>query len=162
MPLRVVAPISVNGFRRRIDGARVHALAEYDVDAEILHRRIDELLDDARHAMDFVDEQDRAFLDVGQKRQQVGRLRQGGAAGHLDRRAQFVGQHGGEGRLAQSGRAVEQDVRQRLLEFLAGVEDDAQAAARRLSGRSPRAASAAAARTSRCRDSRRRFACTMA
>ena len=66
------------------DGAGVDALAEHDVDAEILHRRIDELLDDARHAVDFVDEQERAFLDVGEERQQVGRLGQGRAAGHLD------------------------------------------------------------------------------
>ena len=63
---------------------------------------------------------------VGQERQQVGRLGQGGAAGHLDRGAELVGQHGGEGGLAQAGRAVEEDVRHRLLELLAGVEDDAQ------------------------------------
>ena len=40
--------------------------------------------------------------------------------------AEFVGQHGGEGRLAEAGRAVEEDVRQRLLELPAGVEDDAE------------------------------------
>ena len=65
---------------------------------------------------------------VGQERQQVRRLGQGRAAGHLDRGAQLVGQDGGEGGLAQTGRAVEEDVRQRLLELLAGVEDDVQPA----------------------------------
>ena len=40
--------------------------------------------------------------------------------------AQLVGQHGGEGGLAEAGRAVEEDVRQRFLELAAGVEDDAQ------------------------------------
>ena len=63
---------------------------------------------------------------VGQERQQVGRLGQGRAAGHLDGGAQLVGQHRGERGLAQAGRAVEEDVRQRFLELLAGVEDDAQ------------------------------------
>ena len=41
------------------------------------------------------------------------------AAGHLDRRAEFVGQHGGERGLAEAGRAVEEDVPERLLELLA-------------------------------------------
>ncbi len=109
------------------DRPGAEALAEHDVDAEVFHRRVDELLDDARHAVDFVDEEDRAFFEVGQERQQVGRLGQGGAARHLDRRAQFVGQHGREGRLAEPGRAVEEDVGQRFLEFLAGVQDDAEA-----------------------------------
>jgi hypothetical protein len=44
----------------------------------------------------------------------------------LNGRAEFVGQDGGEGGLAQAGRAVEEDVRHRLLEFAAGFEDDAK------------------------------------
>ena len=108
------------------DRAGVDALAEHDVDAKILHRRVDELLDHARHAMDFVDEEDRAFLDVGQKRQQVGGLRQGRPAGHLDRRAQFVRQHRGERGLAEPRRAVEENVAERLLEFLRRVDRDRQ------------------------------------
>src|SRR5262249_25513371 len=53
-----------------------------------------------------------------------GWLRQGRSGRHLQRRAEFIGQDGGERRLAQPGWPVEQDVWQRLLEFLAGVEDD--------------------------------------
>ena len=114
------------------DRAGVDALAQHDVDPEILHRRVDELLDHARHAVDLVDEQDRPFLDVGEEGQQVGRLGQGRAAGHLQRRAQFVGQDRGERGLAQAGRAVEEDVRHRLLELAAGVEHDAQSLHHRL------------------------------
>ena len=63
---------------------------------------------------------------VGEERQQVGRLGQGRAAGHLDGGAKFVGQDRGEGGFAEAGRAVKKDVRHRFLEFLAGVEDDVE------------------------------------
>ena len=56
-PIRVVAPISVNGWRserhRRARASRV----ERDVDLEVLHRRVEVLLDDGRQAVDLVDEQ---------------------------------------------------------------------------------------------------------
>ena len=66
------------------------------------------------------------FLEVGEERQQVGRLGEGRAAGHLDGSAEFVRQHGGEGGLAEAGRAVEEDVAERLLQLLAGVDGDAE------------------------------------
>ena len=60
--------------------------AERDVDAKVLHRRVHELLDRLGQPMDFVDEQDRAFLGVGEIGQQVLRGGEGGAAGDLQRR----------------------------------------------------------------------------
>ena len=76
--------------------------------------------------MDFVDEQDRALFGVGEIGQQVLRRGEHGAAGDLQRDAQVARDAGGEGRLAQAGRAVEQDVAQRLLAFAGRVDGDRQ------------------------------------
>ena len=76
--------------------------------------------------MDFVDEQDRAFLGVGEVGQQVLRRGERRAAGDLQRDAQIARDAGGERRLAQAGRAVEQDVAQRLFAFAGGVDGDRQ------------------------------------
>ena len=108
------------------DRAGAHAVAQDDVDAEVLHRGIDELLDDPRHAVDLVDEEDGALVEVGEEREQVGGLGQRGAARHLNRRAELVGQHGGEGRLAEPRRAIEEDVPERLLQRLRSPDRDRQ------------------------------------
>ena len=76
--------------------------------------------------MDLVDEQHRAFLGVGQIGDQVFGGRQGRAAGDLKGYAQIARDAGGERRLAQSGRAVEQDVPQRLAPLPRGVDGDFQ------------------------------------
>ena len=100
--------------------------AERDVDAKVLHRRVHELLDRLGQPVDFVDEQDRAFLGVGEVRQQVLRGGQGRAAGDLQRNAQIARDARGERRLAEAGRAIEQDVAQRLLALAGGVDGDRQ------------------------------------
>ena len=100
--------------------------AERDVDAKVLHRRVHELLDRLGQPVDFVDEQDRAFLGVGEIGQQVLRRGERGAAGDLQRHAQLARDARGERRLAEAGRAVEQDVAQRLLALAGGVDGDRQ------------------------------------
>jgi hypothetical protein len=44
------------------------ALADHDIEVVILHRRIEDLLDRWIEAMDLVDEEDIAFLEVGKDR----------------------------------------------------------------------------------------------
>ena len=76
--------------------------------------------------MDLVDEYKRTFVGVGEEWQEVGRLAQRRSAGHLDRGAQLIGEDGGKRGLAEARRSVKEHVRQRLLELLAGLEDDNQ------------------------------------
>ena len=58
MPSRVVAPTSVNCSIGIVTVLRLRSVAEPDVDLVVLHRRIEELLDDRPQSMDLVDEQD--------------------------------------------------------------------------------------------------------
>ena len=91
--------------------SRARALADHDVELEVLHRRIEDLLDGGRHAVDLVDEQHLVGLESGQHAGQVARLldhRSGrGAHGHAHLRADHVG----ERRLAEAraGRTAARD-----------------------------------------------------
>ena len=61
------------------DAARARPLADHEVEGEVLHRRVEDLLDGAGEAVDLVDEEDVALLEVREDRGEV--------AGALDRRA---------------------------------------------------------------------------
>ena len=53
------------------DRARTRALADHDVEAEVLHCGIEALLDDARQPVHLVDEQHVAVVEVGEDRGEV-------------------------------------------------------------------------------------------
>ena len=57
--------------QRHVDRAGVDPFAQQDVDAKILHRRIEKFLDRLGQPMDLVDEQHRAFFGVGQIGNQI-------------------------------------------------------------------------------------------
>ena len=64
------------------DRARARALADHDVEAEVLHRGIEDLLDDARQPVHLVDEQHVAVVEVREDRGEVaGPLERGTARG---------------------------------------------------------------------------------
>ena len=73
-PARVVAPISVNWREVDLDRARRRAGADDEIELEILHRGIEDFLDRRIEAMDFVDEQHVARLEIGELRGEVARL----------------------------------------------------------------------------------------
>ena len=79
MPVRVVAPTSVNGGSVRRMLRRRRALADHDVELEVLHRRVEDLLHRTRQAVDLVDEQHVAVLELGEDGGEV--------AGPFERRA---------------------------------------------------------------------------
>ena len=56
-PARVVAPTSVKGWYGELDRARRRALADHDVELEVLDRRIQDFLDHRAQAVNLVDEQ---------------------------------------------------------------------------------------------------------
>ncbi len=102
------------------------ALAEDDVELEVLHRRVEHFLDHPGQAVDLVDEQDVALVEVGQHRRQV--------AGPLQRRPRrdphghphLGGDDAGQAGLAQARRAGEQQVVGGLTPPAGGLQEDLQ------------------------------------
>ena len=107
--------------------ARVGPLVYHYVDSEILHRPVQELLHGAGYAVDFVDEQYVALLQVGKQAREVGRLFDYGAGSHADLRAHLVCENKRERRLAEPGRAVEEYVAERVPPAAGSAHHDFQA-----------------------------------
>ena len=91
-----------------LDRARRRALPDHDVDLVVLHRRIEDLLDDAVEAMDLVDEQHVAGVEVGQQRRQIARALDHRTGGRANVDAHLARDHIGERGLAEPRRTVEQ------------------------------------------------------
>src|ERR1019366_1465249 len=102
--------------------ARPHA--HQDVHAEILQRRVEHLLHVRHQAVNLVDEENLVQADIAQNAGQVefflqNRPRRGGQ-GH----AELLGDDGGERRLAETRRPVQQDVIHRLAALAGGLDGD--------------------------------------
>ena len=69
------------------DRGRARALADDDVDPEVLHRHVEHLLGRPRHPVDLVDEEDVALVHPGEDRGEVAGVGDGRAAGEPQRRA---------------------------------------------------------------------------
>ena len=132
------------------DRARRRPLADHQVELTILHRRIEDLLDRRREAMDLVDEQDVALLEIGEQRGEIARLGDHRAGGGAEADAELAGDDLRQRGLAEPGRAEEQHMVERLA-ALGGLDEDLQVLARLLPGRRTRRASSAAARRRRRR-----------
>ena len=96
------------------DRARRRALADHQVERAVLHRRVEHFLDRGIEAMDLVDEQDVAVLEVGQQRGEIARLGDHRPAGGAEADPHLARQDRGERGLAEAGRAEEQDMVERL------------------------------------------------
>ena len=128
--------VSRPGPRRRADQrealephlhrARARPLADDDVDLVVLERRIEDLLDRRRHAVNLVDEEHFVLGEVGDDADQVARLldRRPGCRPH--RHAHLVADDVRERRLAEAGRPVQQHVIERLAALPGGGNRDLQ------------------------------------
>jgi hypothetical protein len=87
---------------------------------------IHELLNGLGESMDFVDEQDRAFLGIGEVGEQVLGGGEYGAAGDLQGDAQIARDTGGERGFAQARRTIEKNMPQRFLALAGGIDSDRQ------------------------------------
>ncbi len=106
--------------------ARARAGADQDVHAEILQRRVEHLLHVGQQAVDLVDEEDLARLDVAEDAGEIELLLQNRAGGLLEADAQLRGDDGGERGLAQARRAVEQHVIHGLAALARGFDGDGE------------------------------------
>ena len=125
-PARVVAPTTVKGLSERRRRARAGAAADHHVDGEVLHGRVEDLLDRVVEPVDLIDEEDVALIDVGEDGREVSWPLDGGAAGGVDVHAQLARDDVGQRGLAQAGRTVEQDVVRRFLAHVGRGQQDGQ------------------------------------
>src|SRR5919201_6855903 len=102
--------------RRQVEreGARGRPLADDDVEPEVLERRVEDLLDGAVEPVDLVDEEDVARLERGEDRGDVALPLERRASEGADADAELLADDVGEARLAEPGRADEEDVVERL------------------------------------------------
>ena len=128
----MVAPIRVNLGRSMRTRARRRAFADHQVERAVLHRRVEDFLDRGGEAVDLVDEQDVAVLEVGQQGGEVARLGDHRARGGAEADPHLAREDSGERGLAEPGRAEEQDMVERLAARFGGVDEDAQILARAL------------------------------
>ena len=98
----------------------------HDVDAIVLHSRVEVLLDHGREAVYLVDEQHVVLFERGEDAGQVAGLVEHGAAGHLEPDTEFVGDDVRQRRLAQSWGAVQKRVVERFAAELRCLDKDAQ------------------------------------
>ena len=111
---------------RQADTRCCRPLADHDVELEVLHRRIQDLLDRSRQSVDLVDEQHVAVLEFGEDRRQIAGAFQRRTRRDVQVDAHLGGHDAGQRGLAEAGRAGEQQVIDRLLTLAGRLEDDAQ------------------------------------
>ena len=109
-PARVVAPTRVNGWSGSLMRARRRPLPDHEVELEVLHRGVEHLLDDVVQAVDLVDEEHVARLEVGEDRRQVAGALDDRPRGGADADAHLSGDDVRERRLAEARRPVEEHV----------------------------------------------------
>ena len=98
MPKRARKGAAARGGTNEREGIEVDLYAAsrrtavyHDVDAIVLHRRVQIFLHDGLQAVDFVDEQDVVGLQACQQSCQVARLVEHGAARKLEAHTQLIG-----------------------------------------------------------------------
>ena len=106
--------------------------ADQDVDAVVLQRRVQDLLDHRAQAVDLVDEEHVVALQVAEDRRQVLGFLQHRARGLAQVHAQLVGDHVAQRGLAQARGAEDEHVVHGLGPPLGGLDGDLELLAHRL------------------------------
>ena len=117
-------PDQREGLQVELDGARRRALADHDVELEFLQRGIEDLLDHRAQAVDLVDEQDAAALQVGEDRGEIGGALQDRSGGLAQARPHLVGDDVGECGLAEPRGTEEEHVVERLVTLAGRADED--------------------------------------
>jgi len=94
----------------------------------VLHGRIEDFLHIGGQAMDFIDEQNVPWFQIGQYGRQVSGLGQDRPRGGAEIHPQLPGDNLGQGGLAQPRRPEQQDVIEGLAPGLGGVDKDREIA----------------------------------
>ena len=115
-----------------LDGPRRRPLADDEIELKILHRGIEDFLDRRVQAMDLVDEQHVARLEIGELRGEIARLGDDGAGRRAKIDAELARDDLRQRRLAEARRADEQHMIERVAARLGRLDEDLEVFARRL------------------------------
>ncbi len=107
-----------------LDRAGTGAFADHDVELEVFERRVQDLFDDRAQPMDFVHEQQFIRLQVREQRREVAGAFQHRARCLLETDAKLVRDHVRERGLAETGRAEDQDMVERLATIARRLDED--------------------------------------
>jgi len=110
--------------QRELDRPCTRPLADHHVDAGVLHRRVEDLLDHRVEAMDLVDEENVAVGKGGQLGGEVAGPFQHRSGGAPDPGSHLARDDLGERRLPEARWAGEEDVVERLAAFFCGGDGD--------------------------------------
>jgi len=108
------------------DRPRRRPLPDDDVELIIFHRRVEHLFNRRVQPVNFVDKQHVAFLQVGKQCRQIAGLFNDGTGRRFNIAAHLVGDDVGERGLADAGRAVQQNMVQRLAAFSRRLNEDVE------------------------------------
>src|SRR5512147_29074 len=109
-----------------LDRAGARPLPDDDIELEILHGRIEDLLDDAAQAVDLIDEQYVTVLQIGQDGGQVPRALEHRARCRLDADPELMGDDVGKRGLAEPRRSAEQHMVERFSPAPGRLDEDAK------------------------------------
>ena len=98
-----------------LDGTSRRPFVNHDVNAVVLHRRIEVLLHDGAETVYLIDEQHIVRFEAREQPCEVTGFVQHRTAGYLESHAKLIGDDITQGRLTQARRAEEQDVVQTLV-----------------------------------------------
>ncbi len=112
--------------QRQAHRARRRALADDEVEGEVLHRRVEDLRHRGREAVDLVHEQHAVRLQVGEDRGEVAGALEHRAGGDRSAHAHLRRDDVGEGGLAEAGRPEQQHVVERLGARAGGGDEHAE------------------------------------
>jgi hypothetical protein len=107
-------------------GARTRPLTDQEVEMKVLHGRVENLLDGRRQPVDLVDEEHVTRFQVREQRREIAGALDGGATRRAQRRADLAGHDARQGRLAQTRRAVEEQVIEDLPALPGGADEDGE------------------------------------
>ena len=131
--------------------ARRRALADDEVELEVLHRRIEDFLDRRIEPVDLVDEQHVALFEIGEQRREIAGLGDHRPRGGAEIDAELARDDLRQRGLAEPRRADEQHMVERLVARARRLDEHREIGARLLLADELGQAAAAAARIPRCR-----------
>src|SRR5581483_10326783 len=109
------------------DRSRRRALADDDVELEVLHRRVEHLFHSASQTVNLVDEEDVAVVEVGEQRGQIAGELEGGPRRDPEADLHLVGDDAGQRGLPEPRRAREKRVVDGLPPFASSAQKDLEA-----------------------------------
>src|SRR5271169_4215672 len=104
--------------------SRARALADYQIDSKILHGRIENFFERGLQPMNFVEEKEIALVERSKHGGEVALFLEQRAGANLDRHAHFICENLRESGFAQTWRAIEQNVIERLFAGTRGLDGD--------------------------------------